>query len=277
MLRKMLDITTSAYAWIAPKTTLTGKLRQMDRSSAPMEVCQGTVAECVIDRAADPPTITKHYKVAHKPRMLRELGLVKRMVNNYTVQSWAEEAANEFDAAHEFDLLKAFHDVWGTEGAIVVPAPLAHTEHSLCMQYVDWPRFVEYTGPDTQVWALLKTFFYESIRQGLLHGDLSKYNVLVHPDGRRICVIDFGLAKRLTPDEAHELLHDTRPAGIAHELHNAWTDPSFVITEAWWQTVLNSMDTAKGSRHSGLYARSLINLTTMWLDNRRRRHHHDGE
>ena len=266
MLRQLIGVFTGVYEWMTPDSALSGKLRQMQKDTKTMVLHSGTVAECVCDMTKEPATVTKHYKMQLKNDMLRDLSLIETFAQNYTIQSWAREARHEFDPEQEFIMLKAFHKIWESHPCIFTPTPLKWTSDTLTMTYCPWKRFVDFQGDKEYVWSLIKVFFFESIAHGILHGDMSKYNLLVHPSGTKICVLDFGLAQKLTVDERLELLHGTREPGIAFELHNAWTNPEFLMTCEWWEKTLNSLDTSKKSIHSGLYARSLINLTKMYLN-----------
>jgi hypothetical protein len=249
---------------MAPESVLTGKLKQMKNQGDKMLVLDGTVADCEVNTSD--MTIKKIYKMHQKNKLLQDLLVIETLVQNYTIRSWSKEAQLEFDPKHEYTMLVAAHKIWDkNHGAIFTPQPLFCDEYSITMTYLPWPRFVDFDGDQSHVWPLIKLFFYTSIKEGILHGDISKYNVLIHPSGTKICVVDFGLSQALTAAESHELIYGVREPGIAFELHNAWTNPGITITAKWWENTINAMDTSSASKHSGLYARSLINMTKMYL------------
>ena len=71
------------------------------------------------------------------------------------------------------------------------------------MEFVDWPRLADVLN-NTELFekAVASTafFFFNSInRAGLVHGDISLFNVLVDPKSKngRICVIDYGITCKL--------------------------------------------------------------------------------
>ena len=268
MLRNLIHVFTSTYSYLSPDSVLSGKLQQMggNNNKAEIQILDGTVASCEINTSDK--TLKKIYKMHKKDKLMKDLLVIETLVQNYTIRSWSHEAQLEFDPKHEFMMLSAAYKIWDRkDAAIFVPEPLASDEYSITMSYVPWPRFVDYQGDKTQVWKLIKCFFFTSIKHGVLHGDISKYNVLVHPTGLKICVVDFGLACAICEEDSDELLNGKREPGIAFELHNAWTNPDFIITKEWWENTLNNMDTSSASKHNGLYARSLINMTQMLLVN----------
>ncbi|MFW5929135.1 MAG: RIO1 family regulatory kinase/ATPase, partial [Halobacteriota archaeon] len=96
------------------------------------------------------------------------------------------------------------------DAGVRVPRPLGHERNVLAMEFVGTaerpaPRLhdVPLDNPGT-AYEVLATYVERLYDAGLVHGDLSEYNVLV--DGSDLVVIDLGQAVTLGHPNADELL-----------------------------------------------------------------------
>ncbi len=237
-------------------------------SSLPL---QGTVAVCHL---LPEGWLRKELRAERAKRDRQELQIVAKLASSSSVARWAQEAAlYEYDLLHEARMQRLFRQAWQGDMGIVVPMIDAErSDHSvIVMRYIPWKRLCD-AGPCSLAVAAAARFFFTSIREHhLLHGDMSETNLLVDPeDPRRVCVLDYGLSRRLSAEEAHELLTVRPQSPISRELLGTWLDPGLAGTaftpEAWdtrwWPLVLRGGRDGEASG-DGVFVRSLVSLTRM--------------
>jgi hypothetical protein len=267
---RFLQLMSDVYALAAPQQVLSQKMQQMRTgdNQEHLAAMEGTVAQCQVDPVTG--FLVKTVRVDKKDDFVSHLQMVKTMCRNFTVRSWAEAAPLEFSTAHEFAMLGRFWCVWQPRPKVEVPQPVGVTPTTITMSFCRWPRFADCGLLPDAFWENLHDFFFQSIVECLLHGDISAFNVLAEPISGNICVVDFGLSLELTPGQALEILTDERQSPMAVALHEMWFKCDVAkwkreITPEWWEGVVRFSNVSSGDRHSGLYARSLVNMTQMFL------------
>jgi hypothetical protein len=133
------------------------------------------------------------------------------------------------------------------------------------MEFYDWPRLADVID-NTELFekAVVSTafFFFNSInRAGLVHGDISLFNVLVDPKSKngRICVIDYGITCKLKNKDINNIKEDDNLDGDPSKISDAWNTEGFQFSWEWWEK-LNLLE-RKSSDISGVFIRSVVALT----------------
>lgn len=260
----------------SPDTFVSRKLNQADDevvcgySFHPME---GTVAVC--ERKGE--TVVKRLRPDLAESDRRELALVVKMMGEgSTVGSWAADAMRyEHDLVHEARMQQLFCDAWASDFYIHVPVvlPSSSSATQLVSQYFAWPRLLDFPPECPSRSAALRSvarFFFESLRdKGLLHGDISETNVLVNPHmPQQVCVLDFGLSKRVSTEETKALLEVRPDSAASVEVLGRWKRPEADWSPTAWQEVVLPaalLGQGEGPEHckNGCFVRSLTSLTRM--------------
>ena len=101
--------------------------------------------------------------------------------------SWYEQskvaAEREFKALKELSAYKAH-----------VPTPLGYSRHVVVTEYIDGVELYEkppLTNPEKALYAILDTVAVAYHKAGIVHGDLSEYNILVRKSDETPFIIDW--------------------------------------------------------------------------------------
>jgi RIO kinase 2 len=125
---------------------------------------------------------------------------VRRLRDHLTDQSkqpWLYAAA--LAARHEFEVMQRLYPT------VAVPRPVALSRHALAMEFLAGPQLGKITLTDPQdCLDMILEEVGRAYRLGIIHSDLSEFNVLVTEDGPKI--IDWPSTVESTHPNAEELL-----------------------------------------------------------------------
>jgi hypothetical protein len=223
----------------------------------------GTIADCKISK--NRKFITKKIRQDKKENDINQLYIIGKIVGNSVVNSWTEAAILEYDCEHEASIQKKFYKLWKNSDIIKIPKVKSFTEDSIKMEFVDCPRLadvIDNTELFEKAVASTAFFFFNSInRAGLVHGDISLFNVLVDPKSKngRICVIDYGITCKLKNKDINNIKEDDNLDGDPSKISDAWNTEGFQFNWEWWEK-LNLLE-RKSSDISGVFIRSVVALT----------------
>ena len=95
-------------------------------------------------------------------------------------------------------------------GGVRVPEPIAIERNVLVMEYLGGENQrarrlneVEVENPET-AYEVVREYMRRLYRSGLIHGDLSEYNIVVHE--RELCLLDLGQAVTVHHHNSRDLL-----------------------------------------------------------------------
>lgn len=106
-------------------------------------------------------------------------------------------------AEKEFEALRLVH-----ENGVSVPEPICQNRHAIVMGMIEGgelARWREITNPAGVLEEILVNVRHAFLNAGVVHGDLSEYNVILKPD-MRILIIDWPQFVRRDHPNAEELL-----------------------------------------------------------------------
>ncbi|KXA88978.1 hypothetical protein AKJ57_06020 [candidate division MSBL1 archaeon SCGC-AAA259A05] len=109
--------------------------------------------------------------------------------------------ASKDSAKREFEALGKLHP------KVEVPKPIAYNRHVLVMGFIAGEELVDVEDIDFPEPVLEEIFrnVNESYQAGIIHGDLSEYNIIIKPNGE-IMIIDWPQWEPITHPRADELL-----------------------------------------------------------------------
>jgi RIO kinase 2 len=96
---------------------------------------------------------------------------------------------------------------------VAVPEPIAHNRHVLVMGMIEGAELAKWkkiTGPKKMLKEILRNVRKAYLKAGVIHGDLSEYNVIVKPD-MHILIIDW--PQYVTKDHPNAERYLTRDVG----------------------------------------------------------------
>lgn len=96
---------------------------------------------------------------------------------------------------------------------VAVPEPIAHNRHVLVMGMIEGAELAKWkkiTGPKKMLKEILRNVRKAYLKAGVIHGDLSEYNVIVKPD-MHILIIDW--PQYMTKDHPNAERYLTRDVG----------------------------------------------------------------
>jgi len=144
---------------------------------------------------------------------LRQIARLARLFGTFApgidvkslVAEMQKRVVEELDYSLEAEAQAAFAEGFADDPVIVIPRPLAHTEHALVSEWLPGDRSLADVANDESqeernrlAEAFVRFLFTGPSRVGLLHADPHPGNFRVLPDGR-LGVVDFGAVARL-PD-----------------------------------------------------------------------------
>jgi RIO kinase 2 len=99
--------------------------------------------------------------------------------------SWLYQS--RLSAEKEYSALKTLH-----KAGVSVPRPIAHNRHAIIMGVIEGTelKFAEMEDPKSIMLEILRNVRRAYLRAGLVHSDLSEYNILVKADGK-VLIIDW--------------------------------------------------------------------------------------
>jgi hypothetical protein len=253
MIQSIAEFSGRVYKRIFPDTFLVRKWdQQKTKDTSPLS---GTIADCQVSE--DGLFITKQVRKNQAAGDIRDLTMAT-MIPSFIIQSLATQCLLEYDLIHEAAQQRKFRELWHSDECIDVPRVRKVTSEFITMDYIQWPRFSDCPPhvARTSIPLIMKFFVYSICRVGLVHGDISRFNVLVKPDdGTQICVIDYGLTShmpKLKPPKTHP--------GIT--IDDAWRLEGFKFSMEWW-SAHTWMNVSGDSNTDGVFARSMLSLTRM--------------
>jgi serine/threonine protein kinase len=195
----------------------------------------------------------------------------------HVLNSWAECARLEFDLQSEFEFHQSFLVMWKDHASISVPTliagALSEDRKLLSMGYVAWPRWADVFVSDKdrarKAMTLVATFFFDSIsKEGLVHGDISPFNVLVNREGPLcVCMIDYGLCRRMSADEIGQLVkYSKEKSKSASMLSSVWSESGQVFGSRLWSSLQGCLMDDPFAKIDGVFVRSLLGMTRMACD-----------
>lgn len=121
------------------------------------------------------------------------------------IGEFRERVLEELDLEHEAGVQRRFHRALRAHPFLVVPAPLTALSHDnvLVSEWIDGVPIAQAPDPD-QAAARLIAFASGSVRERMIHADLTLDNVLVLGDGR-LAVLDFGATRTVDRARADKL------------------------------------------------------------------------
>lgn len=157
--------------------------------------------------------------------------------------------------------------MWHKDPVIKIPLVKSASSNRIEMEFVDWPRIsdiIEDQANFKQAVGEIARFFFQSIlKGGMVHGDISLFNALVCPSGKRVCILDFGLCIKLEPQLIHRTLFEEPEEGPQKMAFQAWTTKGFRFNMKWWNSFQSSLLYCSGNDLSGVYVRSVVSLCKM--------------
>lgn len=271
----LLQSASCIYRWFRPGI-LASKLEQhLSPSTRSLPALEGSVATCTVDASG---TLTKSLR----PEARRCISEMQRHLSIFAalgpvVVGFLPLLQLEVDLLHEARMLEHFHASWGSP---TVPRLRGSSEQMLSMEYVPWPQLHEVMYSETKAALaaieLAGDFFFKSAQDlRLLHGDMSRFNILVRiNDGPvAICVVDYGLSMCICSDDAAALarLEKDAPGELAGHLVQAWQDPedNYAFSSAWRTELESKFNFGDRSYVANapsclvLFLRSLLALTML--------------
>ena len=261
---KILAFSLRFYERWQPDAIINRKLKQAKSNN--FKILSGTIADCII--SDDRKLITKQIRHNQKEADIKDLYLIGQIVGNSVISSWTDAAMLEYDLIHEACIQEEFYQLWCNSSLIKIPKVKTFTEDSIVMEFYDWPRLADIINDKELFEKAVKTsafFFFTSINKGgLVHGDISLFNILVDPNSTigTICVIDYGMTHRLSVEEKDNLTKITDVKNLQGEpskIFDAWNTEGFQFSWDWWES-LNLIE-RKSSDISGVFVRSVLSLT----------------
>jgi hypothetical protein len=264
-----MSLTRVLARW-CPETFVSRKMNQADESKAcpySSDRLSGTMATCEVSGTV----LTKRLRREFLDSDRRDLGFVSMLVSSATISGWAADSARlEGDLLNEALMQNRFADAWRDSLNVHIPEVFDNQsdQYVISMQYVPWPRLGEHKEPLKAV-DMVARFFFRSISEfNLLHGDISVTNVLVDPDDDgNVAILDFGLSRVLSDEEAKDLLKVRRQSMTSVVLLGSWAQAGFTFNEECWSRVIwpavsgGCQDNEATS--DGTFVRSLVSLTRM--------------
>ncbi len=142
----------------------------------------------------------------------------------------------------EYEVLVRLH-----RAGVPVPAPLACAEHAVLMQYLgdeeaSAPRLVSAALDQQEAGryrAVLLAAVAEMLREGLIHGDLSPYNVLMFRGGPWIIDLPQCVDAAVHPDGLRLLRRDVTNL-TRHFAHYGLPDDGDAVSERLWDAYMRA-------------------------------------
>jgi RIO kinase 2 len=106
-------------------------------------------------------------------------------------------------AEKEFEAMKLVY-----ENGVSVPEPISHNRHIIAMGIIEGAQLSKYKDigkAEKVLREILRNVRKAYLKAGLIHGDLSEYNIILEPDGH-ILIIDWPQAVKTDHANAVELL-----------------------------------------------------------------------
>ena len=106
-------------------------------------------------------------------------------------------------AEKEFEAMKLAY-----ENGVSVPEPISHNRHVIAMGIIEGAQLSKYKDigkAEKVLKEILQNVRKAYLKAGLIHGDLSEYNIILEPDGH-ILIIDWPQAVKTDHANAAELL-----------------------------------------------------------------------
>jgi RIO kinase 2 len=106
-------------------------------------------------------------------------------------------------AEKEFEAMKLVY-----ENGVSVPEPISHNRHIIAMGMIEGAQLSKYKDigkAEKVLREILRNVRKAYLKAGLIHGDLSEYNIILEPDGH-ILIIDWPQAVKTDHANAAELL-----------------------------------------------------------------------
>jgi len=236
------------------------------------DVIYGSIGKCAIDYINK--TITKTVKIDIN-KITNQMNFLNGftkifMKPNPIFKQLAEDIKLEVDLINEYKMLNEFYKTWkDVHPNIKVPKPIGkENSESLCMEYHDWKQLDYYEEIPNDILKLIRMFFLDSVNKYyLIHGDMSFYNILVSPDLKSICVIDYGLSKKMIESDYRELNDmKSNTTLFGSMLSKAWDDENHKFDKVWEKKFNEAFSINQDHKilvpeFSVIFIRSLLNLT----------------
>ena len=261
----MLKYMTWIYYKMMPDSICSRKMAQSNGRD--FGKLSGTVATCTVEHRR----LVKRLRRDRLQKDVRHLSQIRSVVRDNTIRTWAKCALLEYDLEHEAKMQIRLYKHWKDSASRDILIPRVHSSNAdrIEMDYYEWPRLVDIPSTEKVPWCidLLAHFFFTSLaRFGILYGDISQFNTLVHIEKRRICVVDFGLVTQVSPDEISDIGKSVDQGTLGDQFYCAWSQQGFQFTPEWWSNV--QLWDGQGTGVHGLYVRSLVSLTKLACDYR---------
>jgi hypothetical protein len=246
-----------------PEAFCNRKIKQS--KSNEFDKLKGTIADCKISK--NRKFITKRIRQENKEHDLNQLKLLGLMPGYPVMESWTKASILEYDSEHEAMVQKKFYKLWKNSDIIKIPKVKSFTEDSIKMENFEWPRLGDIIDNKELFENAVKStaffFFYSIKKWGLVHGDISVFNILVDPESTngRICVIDYGMTGELNTEDLNKIKEIDNLTGYPALMAEAWNKEGFQFSMEWWSKI-NLLE-IHSNNISGVYARSLISLTKL--------------
>jgi len=269
MLQSLQDQVLRAVRQWVPHTIVSRKLNQADEDTKceySNDFMQGTMATCTQEGSVLYKRLRED--LIHGDQLM--LTWIKLLASSPALSSWAKDSAKlESNVEHEATMQQRFFEAWKDHTDIVVPRVFGFNpnRHEIKMQFLPLQRLCDASpGPMRQLATeSAATFFFQSIQNHqLLHGDMSSTNILICPKTGKCGVIDYGLSRVLSKQEASDLLTIRRESPTSRELLGIWFSSVNFSEDLWQQVILPAVQLGRGDTNActdGTFVRSLIGLT----------------
>jgi hypothetical protein len=224
------------YEYFAINETVKEKLKQNrgdDTSLILASNLEGSVGICTVTGNRIVKEIKCKTRVESASKSVRSIsnliGCIDTKIGK-SLEKFADNIAMECDLQREGKIQAKFFDTWKEHQSIHVPEVYHFSEQSIVMLYYPQKTWVHFGNLENNLrkWTcfqLLAQFFFDSFeKNGLLHGDISKYNVLVHTGKTEIVVLDYGMSSVISTEskKGFDDMRQNSPNSFAQRLASKW-------------------------------------------------------